>query len=393
LIGATLGLGCGIGCYTPVSSFFFRALEREFGWPKSVAAASLIALPLTAAILPFGGLLIDRWGARKIAGLSAACLVLGLLWLSMIPGKLSFFYAVFLFLNVAGCATGPISYTRIIAARFRRARGVALAVALLGIAIIGMTLPPFLADLIDRSGWRAGYRLLAGLVAAGGIAAMLLIHSSKEEPHRTEHSRLLAAAIHTTAFWVLGIAILCVSTASLGFVSQFQSIVIEKGLPRAQAPLLLSFLALCVIVSRLVVGWALDRYSAERVAACVIALAALGMFFGLIGHASLPPMMAAVGLVGLSLGAELDLMSFFCARLFGIQHYGAVYGCLAVFFYSGIAAGGLLYGAIHDMTGTYTWAIGLSGALLLVASGLFLQLPRRTRQNLEIASVTPSIRT
>ena len=387
-MGATVGLGCGIGCYTPVSSFFFRAIERDFGWPKTVSAASLIALPLTAFALPFCGLLIDRWGARKVAGISAACLALGFLCLSLIPGNLFLFYAVFLCLNVTGCATGPIGYTRIIASRFHRARGVALAVALLGIATIGMVLPPFLSTLIDRSGWRAGYQLLAGLVAAGSTAAVLLIPSSKEEPVRTVAAPLLASAIRTVEFWVLGISILCVSVASLGFVSQFQSIVIEQGLTREEAPLLLSFLALCVVVSRLAVGWALDRISAERVAAFVIALAALGMLLVISAHASLPLMMTAVGLVGLSVGAELDLMSFLCARLFGVVHYAAVYGGLAVFFYSGIATGGLLYGAIHDLTGTYTWAIVLSGALLLLASVLFLRLPHQSRQSLEIVSVT-----
>jgi hypothetical protein len=127
-----------------------------------------------------------------------------------------------------------------------------------------------------------------------------------------------------------------------------------------------------------VVGWALDRFAGKRVAACVITLAAFGMTTGLTEHPSLATMMLAVGLVGLSIGAELDLMSFLCARLFGLEHYGAVYRGLAVFFYSGIAAGGLLYGIIHDVTGTYSAGIGMSSALLLVASGLFLKLPQHT---------------
>src|SRR6202011_4736298 len=127
-------------------------------------------------------------------------------------------------------------------------------------------------------------------------------------------------------FWSLGLAILCVSTASLGFVSQFQSIVIDKGLPAAHAPLLLSLLALSVFVSRLGVGWALDLFAAEWVAACGMALAALGMLIWVFSHANVPGSLVGVGLVGMSVGAELDLLSFFCARLFGLRHFGAVYG-------------------------------------------------------------------
>lgn len=371
-----MGLGCGVGCYTPVSSFFFRALEKELGWSKSVAAASLIALPITAAVLPLAGVLLDRFGVRRVASISAACLALCLIWLSAMPGKLTIFFAAFILLNVTGCATGPISYTRIIAVRFRRSRGVALAVALLGIAIIGMVLPPVLATVLDHSGWRGGYRLLAGLVALGSMTALLLINPSRQRPMRSDDSTgpLLAHAIRTREFWALGMAILCVSIASLGFVSQFQSIVIDKGLPPVQAPLLLSLLALSVLVSRLGVGWALDLFAAEWVAACVMTLAAVGMLIWLFAHPSVPITLAAVGLVGLSVGAELDLLSFFCARLFGLQHYGAVYGGLAVFFYSGIAAGGITYGAIRDMTGSYSVAIGLSSALFLIACVLFLSL-------------------
>ena len=48
LLAATIGLGFGIPCYTPVSSLFFRAVGRQFGWSKAVAAGALIALPIAA---------------------------------------------------------------------------------------------------------------------------------------------------------------------------------------------------------------------------------------------------------------------------------------------------------------------------------------------------------
>ena len=35
LCGATIGLACGVGLYTPISSMFFRALEIEFHWSKT----------------------------------------------------------------------------------------------------------------------------------------------------------------------------------------------------------------------------------------------------------------------------------------------------------------------------------------------------------------------
>jgi predicted MFS family arabinose efflux permease len=307
---------------------------------------------------------------------SALCLSLCFFGLSIMPGTLPMFFAITILLNVLGCATGPIGYTRVIAVRFRRSRGTALAIALLGIASVGIMLPPVLAATLDRFGWRGGYRLLAALVAIGSTVALILIRSEERSPEHREGTAgaLLAFAIRERPFWALGIAIFCVSIASLGFVSHFQSIVIDSGLPAGKAPAFLSLLATSVLLSRLAVGWALDQYAAEWVAATVLLLAALGMLIWLFAPKSMPFALCSVGLIGLSIGAELDLLSFFCARLFGLRHYAAIYGGLAVFFYTGIAAGGVAYGIIHDALNNYHVAIGLSATLLVIAAALFISL-------------------
>lgn len=376
LVGATIGLGLGIASYNPVSSFFFRALEHEFGWSKTAAAISLIALPITAVVLPFAGILLDRYGVRRVAIASAVCMSACFIWLSAMNGELWMFYAAFIALNVLGCATGPISYTRTIATRFKKSRGTALAIALMGIGLAGVILPPVLASVFASSGWRAGYQFYAGAVLVAGVIALLLTRDPIKagEGSSAAVGDTVAQALRKPSFWVLGFAIFFVSVASLGFVSQFQSIIIEKGLPPSLAPILLSTLAASVFFSRLVVGWALDSYASERVAATALALAAIGMVVWLFGGPGLPLGITAVLLLGLSIGAELDLLSFFCARLFGLRHYGAVYGALAVFFYMGLAAGGITYGAIHDRTGTYSNAVTMSAVLFVIASGMFLAL-------------------
>src|SRR5256884_1811798 len=145
VVGAMIGIACGFTGFSPLQSFFFRALELDFGWSKTAAAISLIALPITALFLPVAGLLLDRFGVRRVALFStlafAACFIL----LSAMNGQLGMFYAAFIALSVLGIATGPISYTRAVATRFQASRGTALAIALLGSAIAGMILPQALA--------------------------------------------------------------------------------------------------------------------------------------------------------------------------------------------------------------------------------------------------------
>lgn len=157
LLGSAIGLACGVNAYAPVSSMFLRQLEREFGWTKTAAAASLLALPLMALALPLVGGLLDRYGVRRPALASAITLALCLLLLSMMNGSLSVFYGLFLAMMVFGCATGPIAYTRNIAASFQTHRGSALALALIGTSMAAMLLPPLLAGVMAQRGWRGGF--------------------------------------------------------------------------------------------------------------------------------------------------------------------------------------------------------------------------------------------
>ena len=119
LIGATLGLACGAAMYTPIQSLFFRALEQEFHWSRATLAFSLIALPVTAIIMPAVGRLIDHFGVRRVAVVSAAMMSLSFLWLSTIGNSPLSFYAGFVAFNALGAATTPIGYTRPVAQSFR----------------------------------------------------------------------------------------------------------------------------------------------------------------------------------------------------------------------------------------------------------------------------------
>jgi len=383
LLAATIGLACGVPAYTQLSSIFFRVLVHEFGWSATAAAASLVALPITGICLPFAGAVLDRFGVKRVAAVSCLLLVLSYYWFSCMNGSLLTFYAATISLNVLGCATGPIGYTRSIASRFVRARGIALAICLLGISIGGMVLPPVLAHVLATQGWRAGYRLLGAVSLVGGMLAIGLMRSDpraetaagkRPETIAGEEPAISAGLLRARPFWLLSIAIFCASLASIGLVSQFQSVMIEIGLPSVQALALLSSLAASVFVSRLIVGWALDTFSAEWTAAVAFVLAALGAVLLLLQHASLLYAGAATILIGFGIGAELDLLSFFCARYFGTRKFGTVYGRVALFFYTGMAAGAILYGAVRDRTGSYFLAIAISAGLFLISAGLFLAL-------------------
>jgi len=377
LCGATIGLACGVGLYTPISSMFFRALEIEFHWSKTAIVIALVALPITAVFLPVAGRLTDRFGVRAVAGTSAALMAGIFLALSAIGGSLVEFYAGFIAFNVLGCATGPISYTRPVAQRFVASRGTAVAIALSGIAISGVILPVLLGPILAHGSWRAGYRLIAAVVLVGGVAAALLIRSSGRGPARQDMQGFTRSqAVKTGAFWWLGAAIFAVSAASVGFVSQLQTIALEFGVSMRQTTILLSVVSLSVLPSRLISGWALDAFRPERVAAAFLLLSSVGLALWLASPGPFAYALAGSILLGVSLGSEHAFMSFFCAKRFGLRAYSAIFGALAVFLYLGMAAGGLLFAMVHDRTASYAGAIYASIALMILSAVLFFKLPR-----------------
>jgi len=312
-----------------------------------------------------------------VAGTSAVLMAATFFVLSGIGGSLAAFYAGFIAFNVLGSGTGPISYTRPVAQRFTTGRGTAVAIALSGIAISGIVLPPLLGPMIAHAGWRAGYRLVSGIALVGGLAAVLLIRSSGRNQRREGSDGFTRAqALKTSAFWTLGIAIFSVSAASVGFVSQLQSIGFEFGATLQQTTILLSVTSLAVLPSRLLAGWALDRLRPERVAAAFLLVSSAGFILWLDLHG---PFLAAIAgsiLLGVSLGSEHAFMSFFCARRFGLRAYSAIFGALAVFMYLGMAAGGLLFAMVHDRTSSYAGAICASIGLMVLSAILFLSLPK-----------------
>jgi MFS family permease len=382
LSAATLGSACGIAIYTPLFSLFFRALEVERGWSKVAAAGSLFAMVATALVLPFVGRLIDRLGTRPVIGFSVGAMVACYLWLALRDGSITEFYIATVALSILGCATGPIGYTRIVVRQFDAARGTALAITLAGQALLTIILPPIVANVIAEGSSRDGYILMAGLAGIGGYTALALMKPPVQRVVNSSddlEGADVRTAIRTIAFWRLTLATFAISAASIGLVSQLQSVLIEKGLSASAAVLLISCLGLSVVVSRLVTGRLLDLRRPDLTAAGCMALAAIGALVLLKsdGHPALA--ILAVVLVGISLGAELDIVSFFVSRIFGLRHYGALYGVLSLFLYLGMAGGGLAYALVRQHWGSYDGAIAGSCTLLLTATFLLWGLAKRPR--------------
>jgi MFS family permease len=106
----------------------------------------------------------------------------------------------------------------------------------------------------------------------------------------------------------------------------------------------------------------------------VMATPPVGQFLIAANLDSMALLTAAVLLLGLSYGAEGDLVSYIVARYFGVEIFGTVMGLMVAGISLGSTGGALLLRATLQQTGSYgTFLVG-SGVIALVGAMMFLFL-------------------
>ena len=156
-------------------SLFINPLNVEFGWDR--AQISLATTIFTIGILfacPLIGLLVDRFGPRKIIPPSLLLLGLGLITLAFIE-TLWQFYLVFAYLGFICVGANSLAYIRLLATWFDRRRGLVIGLASSGMGVGLIAIPPFAHYMMRIGGWQAAYAGLGVMIIAIGIPAMGLI--------------------------------------------------------------------------------------------------------------------------------------------------------------------------------------------------------------------------
>ena len=194
--------------------------------------------------------------------------------------------------------------------------------------------------------------------------------------HDNSSANVSYANIDSTrrVFLLLASIFFLVALAVGGMIVHFIPMLNDADVPPAKAGQLASLIGLSVIVGRLGTGLLIDRFFAPKIAAILFALSALGYTAFIIGGAEVAAFAAVA--VGLSMGAEVDLIAFLTSRYFRFSSYGKTYGALYAVFVIGAAVSPVLMGYSFDRLAAYDAAIILSIVCLTLASCCALFLPR-----------------
>jgi MFS family permease len=391
LLGAMIGLSSGFTALAFTNSIMGPHLIRAFGWTKAeFALLGTIGL-ITLIGLPIAGRLVDRFNVRRTALIGFVTGPITFLMLSRMSGDFPYYIAITLVQNLLCMTTTSTVFTRTVVQHIHRARGMALGIAASGPALTIAVAGPLLNNFITANGWRAGYVALAIFTAVGGAIAIALVPSPREAPapqspveiapKRARAQGAYKMIMGMPAFWIMVAGVMLSNVSQFITNSQLGIVLQSYGTVQTQISSMISIFAIGILVGRLVCGLALDRFPAPVVATIVMAMPAVGQLLIAANVDSTLVLSSAVLFLGLSYGAEGDLIGYLVARSFGISIYGTVLGIMAASISLGSAFGSVFLSATLKSTGGYGLFLVASAVLAIIGSLFFLLLPKPVSSN------------
>ena len=382
-----LVLVCAVGIGVGVSSLpfytqglFIEAWIADFGWTRAQASLGILGSTLAlAAVLPFIGSIVDRYGLVTPVMISLLGLSLAYVLLGMFVQSIATFVILAMLQAILGSASSPLAYTRAINAVFNKQRGLALGVALSGAGVAATFGPTLISNAIDAFGWRGAYYAMALFTLVVGAVIVLVLSrlngaktAANIDMEAANRDFLVAKASRT--YWTIMAAIFCLSLGLGGLMIHFVPILLDVGFATNAAVKIAGVIGIAVVLGRLLVGFAVDRIFAPRVAIAILLACISGVLaLALLGSVVAVP---AAFVIGFSVGAEVDLIGYLVARYFGMHAYGQIYGRQYSTFLIATGLSPVILGAVRDATGTYTASLFTAAAFMVISAALFAKLPK-----------------
>jgi MFS transporter, OFA family, oxalate/formate antiporter len=399
VVAAAFAVTCmGFGsAYT--FSAFVGSLQHDFAASRgSVSLVFSLAGFLYFGLGVVSGPLADRWGARRLAVAGMILTGVGLAAASLAGSLLEVYAAYGLGVGLGvGCSYVPAIGA--VQRWFARRRGFASGLAVSGIGVGTLALPPLASFLISGIGWRYAYLVLGGLtiLLGGGMALAIeddprgrglgpdgdaLPSLARAQPHEgiSVHD-----AVRSRAFLSLYAAnLICSFGAFVPFV-HLVPYAMDHGVPRAIAVLLLGAIGVGSTAGRFFLGGLADRMG--RRAALQAMFAGMAVALVIWELATAPwPLVAFAFVYGVFYGGWVAILPAVVMDYFGGRNVSGIIGVL----YTSVAFGTLIgpsaAGFAFDVSHSYALPILASAAANVAAAAILGAAPRLPR-----AAKTPAV--
>ena len=365
------------------SSAFVDPLQKEFG-----ATRGSVSLVFSlAGFLYFGlgivtGPLADRWGSRRLAVIGTVLIGVGLVAASTAHSLAEVYVAYGLGVGLGvGCSYVPV--VGAVPRWFVKRRGFASGLAVSGIGVGTLAMPPFASLCIEALGWRNAYLVLGGLAAVVGTGMALMIENDPcdlglapdGDPLQSGARSMgpsgvsISEAIRSRRF--VGLYAACL-VCSFGLFVPFAHLVPyaqDHGVAQSSAVLLLSVIGVGSTAGRFFLGGLADRMG-RRLA---LLLMFVGMALALVVwafSADLWPLTAFALAYGLFYGGFVALLPALAMDYFGGRNISSIIGILYTSVAFGTLTGPSAAGFAFDLSHSYAVPILASVCANIVAAAI-----------------------
>lgn len=365
---------------------FFKALQGEFGWSRSVTSSCYTFMVVGYAISAIvAGRLSDRYSARPVLIVSALLAGPAIALCSQIETVLQ----LQLLLFAAGLGAGVLlSVPSSTVQRWfhnRPRSAIALALVMTGVGVGALVFAPVINHIIATTGWRQAF-VFAGLFyfIAVTVAAVLVrpLPRWSSEPSGaggTHHaSSTVARQLVRTPRFIALVAVLMASVFSFQVLSvHLVPLATDAGISPEIAAAALGLAGAFSVVGRLVCGLVSGRIGWRwALALAEIGIGVAVLFLLVVDEAWM--LYCFVGVYGLAQGVRAVSVSGVIGCLFGMRAIGELIGIAMACAQLTAALGPYAAGYLHDVLGSYTlilWVIGISLLVCAVVVLKFLVAP------------------
>jgi predicted MFS family arabinose efflux permease len=365
---ATMLFVSGIGNTFPV---FFPPLLAEFGGSRAATALTVSLMWTGGAVLgPVAGHLVDHWSPRALVAVGLGAAAVGLGVAALAPTLAVFTLGLGLGAGVGVGFTGMVPQAAVIAADYRRRRGVATGIAFAG-SMAGYVMATPAHWIITTFGWRAA------IGAYAGVVLLLIPCVWRVYPRRlrlgvgvaTAGAGSVGGLVRRPAFWAL--AVFFTIAPHVGLLATVQHAVYFQtlGYPAWEASIMLLIGGVLSTSGRALAGLVGDRIGAPATGFLSFGLSLAGTLC-LLALEFWPARALAYAYVLFlftPIGTRATIVSMLVPRIAPPGKFGTVFGWLSVGNSLGAATGPLLSGALYDLTASYLVIHATAAALVTLA--------------------------
>jgi len=378
----------------------FTPIANEMGWSYTqISFAASIRGFEAGLLVPISGMIMDRWGPRRLLIGGTLITGVGLILLSRIQ-SLPMFYIAFGLICVGMSAAPTGLLMSAMANWFRKNEGLAMGITASGVSFGGLLIP-VVTYLVDTFGWRQAMMMVGfGVWAFPLPISLILRHKPEKYGYQPDGVRISVSesivqpmvevkknkdpdfstkqALCSWVFWTIAVALLFHVMAVNAIATHIMPFFSSIGVKRSVSGFIISAVPLIGIVGRIGFGWLGDRIDKMKIATLALVLTGLGtLIFMFVTADRVWLIIIFIVVYGIGWGGIVPMSSGLVIKYFGRNRVGTIVGCINSVMMLGSMTGAPLAGWTFDMKGSYQMAWLIMGSMIMIATIAFFFLLRQ----------------